>query len=248
MTEAGFDAGPRQPAAGSPDPPGPRSTLRFLRDQVETVLVAILVVLFATTFAVQNSVIPSASMEDTLLVGDYVLVNKVIFAPADRAAPAAWAAMRPLERGDVVVFKFPAEPRTDYIKRIVGLPGDVIEIRDKGTWRNGARAEEPWAVHRTGIVHPRGSAGGPRDNFGPLIVPPGHLFLMGDNRDYSRDSREFGVVPAELVTGRAFLVFWSKTQRPGAFGRSSGGLRTTLASLRTFHRDVRWSRLFTIVE
>lgn len=249
--EPGHEARPAEGAPsdgrGAPAARSHRSPGRFLRDQVETVLVASLVVLFATTFVVQNSVIPSASMEDTLLIGDYVLVNKVIFAPADRSDPASWLAMRPLRHGDIVVFKFPSDPRTDYVKRIVGLAGDTIEVRDKVVWRNGSPLKEPWVVHRTGVVHPRGSSDGPRDNFGPVSVPDGMLFVMGDNRDYSRDSREFGFVPAELVTGRALVVFWSKTQRPGAFARHRGDWRSGLASLRSFHRDVRWGRLLTVI-
>lgn len=230
----------------APAPRG-RGPLRMLRDYAETLMVAILVVLFATTFIMQNSVIPSASMEDTLLVGDYIIVNRVIFAPEDAPAPARWLGMRPLRHGDVVVFKHPADPATDYIKRVVGLPGDRIEVRDKAAYRNGRELSEPYAVHRTGIVYPRGSADGARDNFGPVTVPEGMLFVMGDNRDYSRDSREFGYVPRDLVTGRAFVIFWSKTEPPGAFERRRPSLRRSLASLRTLHRDVRWNRLLTIV-
>ena len=237
---------PAELPAQAPAAPG-RSPLRMLRDYAETLLVAILVVLFATTFVVQNSVIPSASMEDTLLVGDYILVNRVIFAPEDAQRPARWLARRPLRHGDVVVFKHPADPATDYIKRVMGMPGDRIEVRDKTVYRNGEPLPEPYAVHRTGIVYPRGSADGARDNYGPVIVPDGMLFVMGDNRDYSRDSREFGYVPRELVTGRAFVVFWSRREPPGAFEPRRASLRRTLSSLRTLHRDVRWGRLLTMV-
>jgi signal peptidase I len=245
--EAGADSAPAAtpPAAAAPHAP-PRGA-RVLRDHLETLLVAILVVLFVTTFVVQNSVIPSASMEDTLLVGDYILVNRIMFAPVDDAQPPAWLSMRPLRHGDVVVFKHPDDPETDYIKRVIGLPGDLIEVRDKVVLRNRQPLAEPYAVHRTGIVYPRGTRDGPRDNFGPVLVPDGMLFVMGDNRDYSRDSREFGFVPRDLVTGRAFVIFWSRHAPPGAFEPHRTSWRRTLASLRTFHRDIRWGRLFTIV-
>jgi signal peptidase I len=139
------------------------------------VLVAVMVVLFTTTFAVQNSVIPTASMEDTLLIGDYLLVNKVVLAPADAAAPTRWLGQRPLRHGDVVVFKFPNNPAVDYVKRVIGLPGDVLELRDKQLFRNGEAPDEPYKRHKTGITYPRGTPGqdGTRDNLAPVTVPEG---------------------------------------------------------------------------
>lgn len=234
-------------ATPEPPPPPARSLARAVRDYFETVIVAILIVVFTTTFAVQNSVIPSASMEDTLLVGDYILVNKIAFAPVDSDAPFALVGMREVRRGDIVVFKYPDEPETDYIKRVVGVPGDVIEVRDKVLLRGGVKVDEAWVVHRTGIVMPRDSPDGARDNFGPVRVPEGLLFVMGDNRDYSRDSREFGFVPRSHVTGRAFIVFWSKSSPPGAYRKRGPAWGRMLTSIRTFHRDVRWERLFTII-
>jgi signal peptidase I len=208
-------------------------------------------VLFVTTFGVQNSVIPTASMEDTLLIGDYLLVNKVAFSPADARRPAAWLGQRPLRRGDVVVFKYPPDPRTDYIKRVVGLPGDVVEIRDKRLLVNGVELEEPHAFHKTGIIQHLGSPGlrSNRDNFGPVQVPVDSILALGDNRDYSADSREWGCVPRDHVTGRAFVIFWSRHQRPGAWqARGWTRLRGLLDALRRFPVDTRWSRIGTVVE
>jgi len=230
------------------NPPQGRSPGRFLRDYLETVLVAVLVVLFGTTFVVQNSVIPSASMEDTLLVGDYILVNRIAFAPEDAGAPARWLGMRPIQHADVVVFKFPGDPATDYIKRVIGLPGDVIEVKDKALYRNGELLDEPQVRHKTGIIIPRSAPDGKRDNFGPFVVPEGDLFLMGDNRDYSQDSREFGPVPRSHVTGRALVVFWSKRQGPGAQAlRGTNRVRRFMRSLLTFHEDMRWRRLMKVI-
>ena len=233
---------PREGGAAS-DAPGARAPWRRARDHAETVLVAILVTVFATTFGVQNSVIPSASMEDTLLIGDHVLVDRIAFAPSDSDAPRAWLAQRPVLRGDVIVFKYPGDPGTDYIKRVIGMPGDIIEVRNKAVWRNGQALVEPHAVHRTGIVHARGEPDGPRDNAGPITVPPGEYFVMGDNRDYSRDSREFGTIPRHLITGRAVAVLFSRAQRPGAFRGRAPSLRQMADGVRTFHRDVRWERI-----
>jgi len=237
------------PAAAPAGPPR-RSAGRAVRDTVETVLVAVLVVLFATTFAVQNSVIPTASMEDTLLIGDYVLVNKVMFAPVDADAPTSWLAQRPLQHGDVIVFKFPNDPTVDYVKRVIGLPGDVIEIRDKQLLRNGEPVQEPYKRHKTGITYPRGTPGpdGTRDNLDPVTVPPDSLFVMGDNRDYSADSREWRFVPRSHVTGRAFAVFWSRDRRPGSWsGQGAARIQQAIASIKTFYRDTRWRRIGQVV-
>lgn len=236
----------RSEAEGEPNEPPPRSRVR---EVVETFLVAIFVVLFATTFVVQNSVIPTASMEDTLLIGDYLLVNKLVFAPADANDPMPWLAQRPIRRGDVVVFKFPNDPTIDYIKRVVGLPGDVVEIRAKRVLIDGAPLDEPYKRHKTGLVYPRGPGPeGTRDNFGPVTVPEGSLFVMGDNRDYSADSREWRFVPRDHVMGRAFVVFWSREQRPGTWhARGTARVEQVLQGLKTFYRDTRWSRIGTVI-
>lgn len=243
------DDPPPVPAVPLPPEPVVRPRRPDLRDHVETLLVAILVVLFTTTFIVQNSVIPTASMEDTLLIGDYLLVNKVIFSPADAAAPAAWLGERPIRHGDIVIFKYPHDPTIDYIKRVIGLPGDVIEVRDKKVLRNGLPLTEPKVRLKTSIVYPRGSLDGSRDNFGPVKVPEDSLFVMGDNRDWSADSREWGFVPRSHVDGRALMIFWSRDQRGGAWQlRGTERLRRVARAFTTFYRDTRWDRLFTWLE
>jgi signal peptidase I len=223
---------------------------RHLREYSETILVAVLIVLFGTTFIVQNSVIPSASMEDTLLIGDYLFVNKVVLAAVDAGAPTRWLAQRPIRRGDVIVFRFPPDPTVDYIKRVVGLPGDAIEIRDKQLFINGRAVDEPYKVHGTSVVYPRSAAGsrGVRDNFGPVSVPEDHYFVLGDNRDYSADSREWRFVPRSHVTGKAVVVFWSREMRPGEWqrrSRPSGG--RILEALREFPARTRWERIGRVV-
>lgn len=257
--DAASDAGaPRDPEEPS-DPEGPPDGVeagepprrRYVREYLETLLVAVLIVLFGTTFIVQNSVIPSASMEPTLLIGDYLLVDRVVFAPADAGRPAPWLAQREIRHGDVVVFRYPPDPRIDYIKRVVGLPGDVVEIRDKQVYRNGVAIDEPYKLHATGIVYPRTAPGsrGTRDNFGPLVVPEGEYFVMGDNRDYSADSREWRFVPRSHVTGRALVVFWSREMRPGAWERRDDpGWRRLWEALRDFPSTTRWERIGEVVE
>ena len=224
---------------------------RYLREYAETLLVAVLIVLFGTTFIVQNSVIPSASMEDTLLIGDYLLVDRIAFDPADAPAPAAWLGQRPIRHGDIVVFRYPPNPRVDYIKRVIGLPGDTIEIRDKQVYRNGVAIEEPYKVHKTGLIYPASAPAsrGTRDNFGPTVVPEGEYFVMGDNRDYSADSREWRTVPRSHVTGRALVVFWSREMRPGAWEHHSAPTwKRMLEAVRDFPRLTRWERIGKKVE
>jgi signal peptidase I len=257
LTATSPSPAPQSPTdQASPDAPlapeglAPRSTRRaYLRDYTETLLVAVLVVLFMTTFVTQNSVIPTPSMEDTLLIGDYLLVNKLAFAPTDAASPTPWLAQRAIRHGDVVVFKFPSDPRTDYIKRVIGLEGDRIEVRDKNVLVNGLLIDEPYKRLKTAIVYPRGTPDGARDNFGPVVVPPDSLFVMGDNRDYSSDSREWSVVPRSHVKGHAFVIFWSRTQRPGSWQiHGLAKLKRFARAFTTFYRDTRWHRLGTIVE
>ena len=219
---------------------------------LETILVAVLIVLFGTTFIVQNSVIPSASMEGTLLIGDYLLVDRIVFSPTDAQAPAAWLGQRELQHGDVIVFRYPPDPSLDYIKRIVGLPGDSIEIRDKQVYRNGAALDEPYKVHAHGTILPAPAGSSPwggRDNFGPVAVPAGHYFVMGDNRDYSADSREWRFVPRSHVTGRALLVFWSRDMRAGEWeSRTRTRWTGLLQTLKDFPRLTRWERIGQVVD
>lgn len=253
--EGAEPTGEDEPSHGAPESPGadPASRpRRYVREYLETILVAILIVLFGTTFVVQNSVIPSASMEQTLLIGDYLLVDRIVFAPADAEAPAAWLGQRALRHGDVIVFRYPPDPSLDYIKRIVGLPGDVIEIRDKQVYRNATAIAEPYKVHAHGTI--LSAPGGPspwggRDNFGPVAVPEGHYFVMGDNRDYSADSREWRFVPRSHVTGRALVVFWSREMRAGEWERRDRSrLAGLLQGLKDFPRLTRWERIGRVVE
>lgn len=251
MTDGGAPAsGPSAPDAEPVSSPAPRSGGLRLRERLETLLVAIVIVLFVTTFCVQNSVIPSGSMEDTLLIGDYLLVNRVQLAAVDADAPVGWLGQRPVRRGDVVVFKFPSEPSVDYIKRVIGLPGDLIEIRDKQVFRNGEPVAEPYKRHKTGLTFPASRPGpdGRRDNVAPTLIPPGQVFVLGDNRDYSGDSREWGLVPRSHVTGRAVVVFWSREQRLGAQHlRGMARLHRFLQAFKTLFRDTRWGRIGHVI-
>ncbi len=201
-------------------------------EYAEAVLVAVLVALFIKAFVFELFLIPSASMEDNLLVGDHIVVNKFIYAPH---VPACEALLpyRALKRGDVFVFKYPPEPSIDYIKRAIGLPGDHIEIKGQILMRNGEPLREPYRRHSP---EPRSPAEDPAFE---TIVSPDGLFALGDNRENSRDSREWGDVPRSYVEGRAVLVYWSFA--PKLSGGSSRGPALD------FFRRLRWRRTFQLV-
>lgn len=181
-----------------------------LREYFESIVVAVILALFVRTFVFQAFKIPTGSMKPNLLVGDHLLVNKFIFAPTATAIERALLPMRPIERGDVVVFKFPEEPERDFIKRVIGLPGDALELKNQTIHINGMPLIEPYAHY---LFPPMGDGQADtfdlRRKYGPVTVPAGHYFMMGDNRDDSQDSRYWGFLPASYVKGRALFIYWS---------------------------------------
>lgn len=182
-------------------------------DLFAAVLVGVIVALFVRTWVVQVFEIPTESMEPALLRGDHVLVNRFVFGAGAARAPS-WLPMRAVRRGDLVVFRFPPDPTRNYVKRALGLGGDVLEIVDKELQLNQQPLDETsYATHDDPRVYQRSlflhDGYRKRDNFGPLIVPTGYYFMLGDNRDNSYDSRFWGQVPSRLLKGRPFLVLWS---------------------------------------
>jgi signal peptidase I len=216
----------------------------IIRDYFETIVTCVIFVIFARTFVFQNSKIPTGSMVPTLLVGDYIMVNKHVYAPTLFSWEKRLLPIREIRRGDIVVFKYPEEPEKDYIKRIVGLAGDVVEVRNREFYLNGVRQKEPYVQHiyRSGLNLDA-------DDYPPTKVPPGHYFAMGDNRDNSRDSRAWGFVPREFVKGRAFVVFWSYEEERDAYLKT--GVSDRLAGIwskitHLFTRS-RWERSFKLI-
>jgi len=174
---------------------------------IKSIVLALILALFIRTFFVQAYKIPSGSMLPTLLIGDHILVNKFIYGVRNPFNRHLWIKGRLPKRGEIIVFIYPRNRKLDFIKRDIGLPGDVIEIRNKQVYVNGKPLKEPYVQHTDPQILPRELS--PRDNFGPVKVPPGHLFVMGDNRDESYDSRFWGFVPIKDVKGRAFLIYFS---------------------------------------
>lgn len=177
------------------------------REYAESIVIAILLALVIRTYVVQAFKIPSGSMEDTLLIGDHLLVNKFIYGTKIPFTDTQIIKLRDPKRGDVVVFEYPEDPRKDFIKRIVGVPGDVVEGKDKQLFVNGKPYNIPQAVHKESEIIPKEQ--NPRDSFGPIVVPENSYFVMGDNRDRSYDSRFWKFVRRDQLKGLAFVKYWS---------------------------------------
>jgi signal peptidase I len=250
--EAGVDEKPRE------------TPVEFLASLAELLVI----VLFIMTFVLQNFEIPSSSMEDTMLIGDHVLVNREQFAP-----PSHW--MQPLmpyrdiRRGDIVVFLSPEEPGLFVVKRIIGVPGDRIHLRDGAVYRDGEKLDEPFVQHKLANYDPY------RDNFpavppsemygitsqdwmatmrfhvkdGDVVVPPNSFFGMGDNRDVSKDSRYWGFIPRENVIGRPMFIYWSFITPPDQYRMRGAADRMAFLGhiVRHFFDETRWSRTLRTV-
>jgi signal peptidase I len=239
-------------------------------EYLESLLVTVILALFGTSFVVQAFKIPSQSMEHTLLVGDHLLVNKFIF-----GGRGGWFAKllpyRELQRGDIIVFKFPYQDHPHFVKRVIGLPGDHLKIVDQQVYVNGKALDEPYAVH-----DPASGYGDPLNyNFPPvgnqmylsslqpewahdirkhiqgdeLVVPAGEYFAMGDNRDHSLDSRYWGFVDRDAIMGRPFLIYWSIDANSADYGSTTFGQRILgiFDTLIHLPARTRWNRMLHTV-
>ncbi|MDZ4804195.1 MAG: signal peptidase I [Candidatus Eisenbacteria bacterium] len=191
-----------------------------VREYAEALFFAIILTIFIRTFVIQAFRIPSGSMENTLLVGDYLFVNKFLYGAKVPFSSWSLPAVRQPRRGDVIVFKFPEDTKKDFIKRCIGTPGDKVEIRDKVVYVNDQPIDEPYVKLDDARILPRSyssqgifpARGGNKDNYGPITVPPNHLFMMGDNRDHSDDSRYWGFMNTDLIKGKAIFIYFSLDQ------------------------------------
>ncbi len=248
------------PAAPA-EAPEKRSTIR---EYFESLVVTVILALFGTTFAIQAFKIPSSSMEDTLLIGDHLMVDKLAYAPPDWVA-ARFLPYKDLQRGDIIVFKYPVDPGTHFVKRVIGLPGDRLRLVHKQLFVNGHPADEGYVVHKMPTLDEY------RDNFpaaaplssypiwaealpnfidtGWLVVPPGHYFVMGDNRDFSSDSRYWGFVPRENIVGKPVLIYWSLESVSADYRYNSLGERIMgiVKTVVQFPLKTRWGRMFLLI-
>jgi signal peptidase I len=223
---------------------------RGLARLLSTVVFAFVFFVGVRTFVIEAYRIPTGSMENTLLVGDFLLVNKAVFGSTLPGTQVRTVAFREPQLGDVVVFHPPHEPDRNYVKRVVGVANDTLEMRDKRLYRNGALVDEPWARHdddRGDSVHPdmRWQSGyliashrpkyqPTRDNWGPIVVPPERFFVLGDNRDNSEDSRYWGFVDREEIRGQPWRVYYS--------------LAPSIGAPRSWFERVRWDRLGSSID
>jgi len=202
-----------------------KSRKQVVWEYAQAIILAVILALFIRSFVVQAFKIPSGSMLQTLQIGDHILVNKFVYGLKVPLTDKFIVQGKGPKRGDIIVFEYPVDPSKDFIKRVIGVGGDTIQIVNKRVLVNGQAMEEPYARFTDQVILPANVQ--TRDNLGPLIVPPGKLFVMGDNRDESYDSRFWGFVDQSKVKGKAFIIYWSWDNK--GFG-------------------VRWSRLLTIVD
>jgi signal peptidase I len=219
------------------------------REYFESIVIAVILALFIRTFVVQAFKIPTGSMENNLLIGDHLLVNKFVFGPSETGLERLLLPMGVVRRGDVVVFKYPEEPERDYIKRVIGLPGETLELRAKKIFINGAPLDEPY-VHfleapRADDDNHEVTSLDVRERYGPVSVPPNQYFVMGDNRDNSQDSRYWGFLPRDHIKGKALVIYWSyEADREDYQAAGIGATLRNLASVFVhFFTRTRWDRM-----
>ena len=220
-----------------------------VREYFESIVIAVILALFVRTFVLQAFKIPTGSMENNLLIGDHLLVNKFMYAPTASSLERAIMPIGTIRRGDILVFKYPVEPDRDFIKRVIGLPGETLELKAKKIFINGKPLDEPY-VHF--LEEPRRNAelaevtsSDVRENYGPVTVPPNQYFMMGDNRDNSADSRYWGFMPRDYVKGKALLIYWSyESEREDYEDESTSATVKGFASVfMHFFTKTRWDRL-----
>jgi len=220
-----------------------------VREYFESIVIAVILALFIRTFVVQAFKIPTGSMEENLLIGDHLLVNKFVFGPTTSGLERALLPVGTVKRGDVIVFKYPEEPDRDFIKRVIGLPGETVELREKKVYINGKPLDEPY-VH---FLQPPSIASelhemtsfDVRERYGPVTVPPNQYFVMGDNRDNSQDSRYWGFLSRDYIKGRAWLIYWSYEADREDYQDDSAGatIKGFFSVFAHFFTRTRWDRM-----
>ncbi len=221
----------------------------LFREYFELIAETAVFVFFVMTFVVQAFQIPTGSMEPTLLVGDFLLVNKLAYTRPVLPLEGVILPRKKIERGNIVVFKYPKDLTKDFVKRVIALEGETVEIREKQVFVNGQPLDEPYKVHIDSDVHSKNDVYNYddviRDNYPPVTVPPGHLFAMGDNRDNSLDSRYWGFVPLASIKGRPWIIYFSYQAERDAWQKTS--FRDKVKKFVSFIPKARWRRMLRII-
>ncbi|UCD71032.1 MAG: signal peptidase I [Syntrophobacterales bacterium] len=184
-----------------------------IREYAEAFIIAFVIALVIRTFLVQAFKIPSSSMEPTLLVGDHILVSKFTYGIRIPYIGKKFLTFHRPNRGDIIVFVYPEDPKKDFIKRVIATEGEEVQIKDREVFIDGKAIEDSWGVYSQRDGPFISSHFGPRDNYGPRVVPPNSLFVLGDNRDNSQDSRYWGFVDLSAVKGKAFIIYFSYNKK-----------------------------------
>lgn len=218
-----------------------------LREYFEAIVLAVILALFFRTFVVEAFKIPSSSMEDNLLIGDHILVNKFAYAPTNYNWEKKLLPIREVDRKDVIVFKYPEDPTRNFIKRVVAVGNEEVEIQNRQVFINNKPVSEPYKVHKSDTQPELYGLMG--DNFSPVRVPEDYYFALGDNRDNSKDSRAWGFVPQDYIKGRAFIIYWSfdgpQNTGPSTFADNVKDIGNLVVN---FIPKTRWNRFFKIIK
>jgi signal peptidase I len=220
-----------------------------VREYFELIAETAVFVFFVMTFVVQAFQIPTGSMEPTLLVGDFLLVNKFVYATPQFPLEKVIMPRRDIHRQDIVVFKYPKELNKDFVKRVIAMEGETIEIKDKQVYINDSPISEGYKVHNDTQVFIKNGYyrydDTIRDNFGPVVVPPGRCFVMGDNRDNSMDSRYWSFLPMDNIKGRPWIIYFSYRAERDAYMKTSFNDR--LKKFVSFIPKARWGRMLRVI-
>ena len=253
---------PPEPGVSPPAAASEEAAYEPARGTIAEWAITVLLLLFLTATLVQAFVIPTGSMEDTLLVGDHLLVDKLTYAPAGPMSKYVLP-YRPAKRGDIIVFRYPVDISQTFVKRCMGVPGDHIRLVNKQVYLNGKKLDEPYVVHKTDYIdsYRDNFPGEPNSNLypgaiemlqhhvidGDVVVPPGYYFAMGDNRDQSLDSRYWGFVPRENIIGKPLIIYWSYDAPTSDLNNSSIDLHHVLDLAQNFFSKTRWRRTFMLI-
>jgi signal peptidase I len=219
------------------------------REYFELIVETAIFVFFVITFVVQAFQIPTGSMEKTLLIGDFLLVNKFAYSHSPFPLEKKILPTKEIKKNDMVVFKYPKDITKDFVKRVIALEGDKVEIKEKQVWINDNPIIEDFKIHNDIQIYTKNDYyrydDYIRDNFGPVVVPSGHCFVMGDNRDDSYDSRYWGFLPLNYIKGRPWVIYFSYEAEKNAYLKTS--VRDRLAKLVRFIPEARWKRILHVI-